>query len=44
MDRFAGFRWDEVEWAIWDLDEAVKPNAGRSHDLSECWFCWFCKL
>jgi len=28
MDRFAGFRWDEVEWAIWDLDEAVETNAG----------------
>jgi hypothetical protein len=35
MDRFACFRWDKVEWAIWDLDEAVETNAGGSHDVQE---------
>ena len=35
VDRFACFRWDEVEWAIRDLDEAVETNAGGSHDMKE---------
>jgi hypothetical protein len=35
VDRFACFRWDEVEWAIRDLDEAVETNAGGSHDVKE---------
>jgi hypothetical protein len=39
MDRFTRFRWDEVEWAIWDLDEAIETDAGGSHDVSKCSCC-----
>ena len=39
IDRFACFGWDKVEWAIRDLDEAVKTNAGGSHDSEECSCC-----
>jgi hypothetical protein len=35
MDRFACFRWDKVEWAIWDLDEAIETDASGSHDVNE---------
>jgi hypothetical protein len=35
MDRFACFRWDKVEWAIRDLDEAIETDAGGSHDVNE---------